>query len=424
MPSAIPNAYLTASSSTLAERLQRVLPGGDTRTGTFYAPFPAAMRHGSGCRMWDVDGNAYIDMLNNFTSLVHGHAHPRIVEAIVEQAALGTAFPAPTEGQAELAERICRRVDSIERVRFANSGTEAVMHAIRLARVATGRSEIVKAELGYHGSWEQVPMSQHPGGRTTAAELPGPVRELVHFVDFNDVDQLEQTMAACGGRVAAILLEPVLGASAVPLSPAFAAAVRRLADEHGALVIADEVVTLRLSPGAFQERLPLKPDVTTLGKLIGGGLPVGAFGAGEALMALFDPRAEGHLHHSGTFNGNALTIAAGVASLDLLDAAQIERINGLGERFAADLERVLLHEGIDATVTACGSLLHLEVRSAAADGGSGLAALHAAALRAGVFFAPRGSLNLSTAMTEEDVAEALAAFGRAAADIGQAVEAA
>jgi glutamate-1-semialdehyde 2,1-aminomutase len=406
----------TARSRELVERLGRSIPGGNTRSLAYFPPYPLAISRGSGCRIWDVDGNEFVDLLNNYTATIHGHAVPAISEAMSRQAALGTVFPAPGEAQAELAERIVGRVASVEKVRFANSGTEAVMMAVRAARAFTGREKVIKAEGGYHGMWEQVPVVQ-PRDPT-----PEGVRSLVRLVAYNDVGGLEAAMEEDGGDVAAIILEPVTGTGVLTGTPEYFAAARRLADEHGALLICDEVITLRLALGGFQEVFGVSPDLTTMGKIIGGGLPVGAFGGREEVMSVFDPRLPNHLHHSGTFNGNLMTMAAGSVALDLLTGEEIERINALGERLAGGLRRLLARrEELGGVVTSCGSLVHVnfetegEVR-AYSDlnlDSPVMAAFHLAALDEGVYFAPRCFMNTSTAMDERVIDDVLEACSRA-----------
>src|SRR5215211_9339024 len=281
----------TERSREIFERLERSIPGGNTRSLAYFPPYPLVISSGSGCRIRDADGNEFIDLLNNYTASVHGHAVPAVNAAMREQAALGTVFPAPGELQAELAERIVGRVASVEKVRFANSGTEAVMMAVRAARAFTGREKIVKAEGGYDGMWEQVPIALPDDSDPYLAAMPEGVRKLVRMVDFNDVGQLEAAMEEEGDRVAAILMEPVTGTGVFEGTAGYFAAARRLADEHGALLICDEVITLRLAFGGFQEVLGVRPDLTTMGKIIGGGLPVGAFGGRADVMELFDPRS-------------------------------------------------------------------------------------------------------------------------------------
>jgi glutamate-1-semialdehyde 2,1-aminomutase len=377
---------------------------------------------GSGCRIRDADGNEFIDLLNNYTASVHGHALPAVNEALREQASLGTVFPAPGELQAELAERIVGRVSSVEKVRFANSGTEAVMMAVRGARAFTGREKIVKAEGGYDGMWEQVPMSRPDDSDPYRAAIPEGVRELVRMVDYNDRAQLEAAMLEEGGEVAAIILEPVTGTGVFEGTPEYFAVARRLADRYGALLICDEVITLRLAFGGFQEVLGVRPDLTTMGKIIGGGLPVGAFGGRADVMAIFDPSTPHHLHHSGTFNGNLMTMAAGCVTLDLLTQIEIERISTLGERLADGLRGLLAERpDLQGFVNSCGSLLHVnfgtdgEVRKFSdLNLDSPMAArFHLAALEEGVYFAPRGFMNTSTAMDEQAIDDVLESCSRA-----------
>jgi glutamate-1-semialdehyde 2,1-aminomutase len=410
----------TGRSREIIERLERSIPGGNTRSLTYFPPYPLVISSGSGCRIWDADGNEFIDLLNNYTASVHGHALPAINEAMSKQAALGTVFPAPSELQAELAERIVGRVASVEKVRFANSGTEAVMMAVRGARAFTGREKLIKAEGGYNGMWEQVPVSWAHDPYIGA--MPEGVRELVRLVDYNDVGQLEAAMEEHGDEVAAIILEPVTGTGVFVGTPEYFAAARRLADVHGALLICDEVITLRLGVGGFQEVLGVRPDLTTMGKIIGGGLPVGAFGGRADVMEVFDPRSPNHLHHSGTFNGNLMTMAAGCVALDLLTQREIERINALGERVAEGLRRSLAERpDLHGVVNNCGSLLHInfetegEVRkfSDLNLDSPMAAAFHLAALDEGVYFAPRGFMNTTTAMDEQVVDEALGSCSRA-----------
>jgi glutamate-1-semialdehyde 2,1-aminomutase len=412
----------TGRSREIFERLECSIPGGNTRSLAYFPPYPLVISSGSGCRIRDADGNEFIDLLNNYTASVHGHALPAINEAMCNQAALGTVFPAPSGLHAELAERIVGRVASVEKVRFTNSGTEAVMMAVRGARAFTGREKIIKAEGGYNGMWEQVPPSWPQDPTPYRAAMPEGIRELVRMVDYNDVGQLEAAMEEEGDEVAAIILEPVTGTGVFAGTPEYFAAVRRLADEHEALLICDEIITLRLGVGGFQEVLGVRPDLTTMGKIIGGGLPVGAFGGRADVMEVFDPRSPDHLHHSGTFNGNLMTMAAGCIALDLLTQGEIARINALGERLAGGLRRSLAERpDLHGLVNNCGSLLHVnfgtegEVRkfSDLKPDSPMAAAFHLAALDEGVYFAPRGFMNTSTAMDEQVVDEVLQACSRA-----------
>ena len=400
-------------SRALFERLAKVMPGASTRSVTHYEPYPIGIARGEGCRIWDVDGNSYIDLLNNYTPLVHGHAHPRIVEAITRTAAQGlaAAVPAPIALQGELAERLCARTPSIDLVRFTNSATEAVMMAVRAARAFTGRDEFIMPSNGYHGSWEEVSLSgtdeEHPDGAqgVVPAGIPGTLAGLVHFVRFNDIGHLEELLGEHGSSTAAILLEPILGHILEPGDPEFMRAALRLAHEHGALLILDETITYRLHVGGWQAEHGIEADLTTMGKTIGGGLPVGAFGGKEHVMRIFDPRAADALPAHGTMNGSPLCMAAGCASLDLLDQPAIDRINGFGRSLAEQLDGAARDAGVDMRVHSCGSLL--QVNSSAP------LAFHRACLEEGLYTAPRGSMNLSTVMDEAVLEEVVEAWKRA-----------
>ena len=411
----------TPRSRSLMEQFQQWMPGGDTRSITWFAPYPAVIDHAAGCELTDADGRTYIDLLNNYTALVHGHAHPRIVEAITEQAARGTVYPAPHAGQAALAEELVRRVPSVDRVRFTNSGSEAVMQAIKAARAFTGRPLLVKAEGGYHGSWDQVPLT----GGETGQGMPAELAALVRMVPYNDVEALGALLEREGERVAAVLLEPVMGEGVVAADGAYLHGVRELTTAHGALMVVDEVVTFRLATGGRQETVEVSPDLTTFGKIIGGGLPVGAVGGSERVMSVFDPSRPDSLHHSGTFNGNALTTAAGLVSLELLTPDEIDRIDGLADTLAAGLRDAMATSGLAGRVTRCGSLLHLHFDierepRAFSDldlGSPTLRQIHLACMAEGLFIAPRGLMNTSTAMDESVVTEAAARFARAATSV-------
>ena len=402
----------TSCSQDLFSRLEKVMPGGNTRAVIHYDPFPLGIERGEGCRIWDVDGNEYLDFLNNYLVLIHGHATPQIVEAIARAAANGTVVPAPTALQAELAERLCARFPSIESVRFTNSGTEAVMMAVRAARAFTGREGIVKAEGGYHGTWDQVDVgteleTEDMVGQPTQSEqgIPAALVDLVHSVRYNNMADLEATMEQHGETVAAIIMEPVLGHLTEPGDPEFMRAAQRLAKKHGALLILDEVVTSRLHVGGWQGMHDLRPDLTTLGKIIGGGLPIGAFGGRESIMQLFDPRRPGYLGHHGTFNGNQLSMAAGCACLDLLDQPAIDRVNGLCTQFVGRAREAAETAGTDVRITSIGSIL--QAHSAK------LQDLHRACLEEGLYIAPRGQMSLSTPMDAGVIDEAVDAWTRA-----------
>jgi glutamate-1-semialdehyde 2,1-aminomutase len=415
-------------SRELFERLARVMPGANTRTVTHYEPFPVGIARGEGCRLWDVDGNSYIDLINNYTALIHGHAHPRIVEAVTRtaQQGLAAAVPAPIALQAELAERLCSRTPSIDLVRFTNSATEAVMMAVRAARAFTGRDHVIMPANGYHGSWDQVSLSgtdeAHPDGAegVVPAGIPAVLADIIHFVRFNDIGHLEELMSRHGSETAAIILEPILGHILEAGDPEFMRAALRLAHENGALLILDETITYRLHVGGWQAQHGIEADLTTLGKTIAGGMPLGAFGGKENIMRIFDPRIPEPLAAHGTMNGSPLCLAAGCASLDLLDQPTIDRINGLAGSLSRLLNAAADEAGLDVRVHNCGSLLQVNLAAPLA--------FHRACLEEGLYIAPRGSMNLSTPMDDAVIGEIVAAWKRAlgrmnAADLALASQA-
>ncbi len=411
---------------------KKVLPGGDTRSLTYFNPHPACMDRGEGCCLYDVDGNSYLDLLNNYTSLIHGHVHPPTMEAIREQLQKGTVLGAPGETVRRHAEYLTSRVPSLERVRYANSGTEATMFAIRAARVFTGRDGIVKMEGGYHGTHDAAEVSiapdwETPGPPRSRLERGAPrsVLEDVYVAPFNDPDGLEEVLKAEAGKVAAIIVEPLVGAGGmIPPRKGYLRKVRELADRYGVLLIFDEIISFRLSLGGLQEKEGVAPDLTTLGKIIGGGLPVGAFGGKADIMAVFDPASPDPVSHSGTFNGSDVVLAAGLATLKAYEAAEIERINRLGESLRAGFREALERSGFRGSVGGSGSLSSVHwtttppatVREAArAKARAGIipALIHLELLNQGVYSAPRGMFVISTPMTGNEVDFAVEAFGKA-----------
>lgn len=399
----------TPGSAALGERAARVMPGGDTRSVTFHRPYPLAIVRGAGPFLWDVDGNRYIDLLGNYTSLVHGNAYPPIVEAIARAGANGTAWPARNAAQVELAELICERVASVERVRFCNSGSEAGMLAAQLARHVTGRTQLLMARQGYHGSYDDLSSEwAGEGGRTMLAE-------------YGDAASFEAMLARHSGDIAAVFLEPVLGSSGIIAPPPdFLPRVAGAAARAGALFVADEVITLRLGVGGVQAAAGVAPDLTMMGKVIGGGLPVGALGGRADLMAHFDPATPHAMHHSGTFNGNPLTCTAGVVSLRELTAERIAAMDRMASGIQAELERAAATLGLPFGIRRSGSLMNAAFEGAGAGEVHARAArmmedFHLAALNRGLFFAPRGLIALSTVMTPEVATELC---DRAAAALG------
>jgi len=432
----------TPASRRLHEQARRVMPGGDTRTSAYWAPYPVFIERGDGCRIEDADGHEYVDFVNNYTSLILGHAHAGVLEAVRRELARGTAYAAPLAAQIDLAEMLVDRVPSLEAVRFCNSGTEATLFAIRAARAFTGRSRFIKTEGGFHGTHDAVEVSVAPDldaagpaadPRPVAgsAGLPPRVLDDVVVVPFNDVAAVERAFERHPGEIAALIVEPSPGGLGYfPPAPGYLAGLRDVVHRHGALLIFDEIQTLRLSRGGAQEMFGVAPDLTTMGKIIGGGFPVGAFGGRRDVMDLFDPSRPGHLHHSGTFNGNRATVVAGAAVLRILDQAQIDRLNALGARLRAGLSETVRASGIRAQVTGVGSFSSVlltdrpvtDYRTRAAVPAALQALLHLHLLNRGVYAISRGSFSLCVPMTDAEIEACAAAVGDALREMRPDVE--
>jgi glutamate-1-semialdehyde 2,1-aminomutase len=365
-----------SKSARLFERACAVLPGGSSRLTIAQNPYPLYAARGSGSRIYDVDGVERVDFFNNATSLQHGHCHPAIVSAVAEQAGQLFAVGMATEAEIALAELIVSRVPSVEQVRFANSGTEANLQAVRAARAFTGRQKIAKVEGGYHGSFDAVEVSLASNPADWGAADPVPVAyargtprsalgETVVF-PFNDVPALERIVGPQADEVAAIIIDPLPSALGLaPPKPGYLRAVRDFADRHGIVLIFDEVVAFRLGFGGAQTFFGVEAHLTAFGKTIGGGLPVGAVGGRKDIMAVFDAR-EGKppLPHAGTFNANPMTMTAGRVALEMMTEPEFERVNQLGARARKALAEAVAVAGAPARVTGMGSLtmLHLHER--------------------------------------------------------------
>jgi len=361
-----------ARSAAHAERARHHIPTGASRALLRHPPFPFYTVAAAGVYATDLDGNRRIDFNNNYTALVHGHNHPAVRSAIDAQLARGTAYSSPGEQELALAELLCERVASIEQVVFNNSGTEAVMVALRAARAYTGRHRIGKFEGAYHGSYDFVLVG---GGTLPAVDdpvritrpvadvggLPPAVTEDVVLMRYNDPEAVREAVRRDGDRLAAILVEPVLGAGGVVAADAeFLAVLREETARAGIVLICDEVVTLRHAVGGAQALCALDPDLTTMAKIIGGGFPIGAVGGRREFMRVFDdadPR--GTIANLGTFSANPMSTAAGLAAMRLLDAAAIAHLNALGDYAQRRLREVLARHAAAAQVVGSGSLFQI-----------------------------------------------------------------
>jgi|HubBroStandDraft_6_1064221.scaffolds.fasta_scaffold00007_23 glutamate-1-semialdehyde 2,1-aminomutase len=361
------------------------LPGGSTRSTLSVWPHPPYASRGQGYRVVDADGHEVIDLQANMSALVHGHAHPAIVDTIKSAVEDGVSFGLPTATEVELARHLVDRIQALELVRFANSGTEAVMTVLRLARAHTGRDAILRFAGCYHGTYDAVLADGSVG-------VPAAMRDTVITVPFGDIVGFEQAIRKHASRLAAVIIDLMpnrLGL--VPVSMEFARAVRALTRELDVLLIVDEVITFRLEYGGLHATYDLDPDLITLGKVIGGGLPIGAFGGRRALMEMFDPRVAHPLEQGGTFTANPLVMRAGLTALELLTRSEIERINRLG-----DVLRMRLTE-LGYQVNGRGSL-----SCVISDDPTGL---WWKLYRAGVLIGRSGLMCIATVMTEATVDE-------------------
>jgi glutamate-1-semialdehyde 2,1-aminomutase len=413
----------TPGSRALHEKAVRVMPGGTTRTTTYFDPYPLFIDRGEGCLVWDVDGAERVDMIGNYTAMILGHAHPKVVEAIRAQAGRGTAFAAANAIEGELAEILCERVPSLDLVRFCNSGTEATMFAMRLARAFTGRPRIARIEGGYHGTHDHAEVSTHPVpaeagpadrplARPDSIGTPAWALEQTVVLPFNDPDAAELILRQEGSQVAAVILEPIIGAGGViAATTEFLQRLRSVTRELGMLLIFDEVISLRVAPGGAQQLYGVMPDLTTMGKIIGGGLPVAAFGGRADVMELLDPRRQPNLAQGGTYNGNPLGMAAGVAAMKELTADVYEDLNRRGARVKDQLSEVFASHGVAAQVNGVASLLAIHFTSTpvtdyrskmTADEGMGRD-FFLGLLNHGVLMAPRAMGALSTPMGEAEI---------------------
>jgi len=334
-------------SQRLFQRAQLFIPGGvnsPVRAFRSVGGTPLFFQRGKGARVWDADGNSYIDYVGSWGPLILGHAHPDVVKAVEHAASRGLSFGAPTEAEVEMAEFLCRSMPSLEQVRLVSSGTEATMSAIRLARGFTGRSKIVKFEGCYHGHGDSLLVKAGSGaltyGQPSSAGVPPETAACTIVLDYNDEIALEKTFGDEGGAIAAVIVEPVAGnMNLVAPKPEFLRALRALCTKHGAVLIFDEVMTgFRVALGGAQQLYGIKPDLTTLGKVIGGGMPVGAFGGRRDIMQQIAPL--GPVYQAGTLSGNPVAVAAGLATLRLIQAP------GFHDKLAATTRQ--LCEGLSA----------------------------------------------------------------------------
>lgn len=312
-----------------------LFPGGYGRSTFAMGPSTPMAVRGVGYHLWDSDDRRLIDLNNNFTSLIHGNAHPAITEAAVEALRRGASFGLPNEAEMAHARVLLSRIDAADQVRYTNSGTEAVMLAVRIARAATGRAKVVFLRNAYHGHSD---LALNPGGPRSQRGVPEGVRADSLEVPINDVASLAEVFTSHGQQLAAVIVDPCPNrAGLVPVDSAYMKAAQELAASHGTLFVSDEVISLRQAFGGAAAAAGITPDLIVMGKLIGGGLPIGAVAGSASVMQELDPLSATGLEHGGTFSGNPVSMAAGLRSLDLFTTQEVDRLNTLGERLRQSL---------------------------------------------------------------------------------------
>ncbi|MFN3160093.1 MAG: glutamate-1-semialdehyde 2,1-aminomutase [Rubinisphaera brasiliensis] len=356
-----------SASKRQIERARKVIPGGVNSPARAFGGVggdPVVMDRGQGPYLFDIDGNRYIDYIGSWGPHILGHQHPRVLAAIQEELSKGTSFGAPTALETDMAELVCECVPSIEKVRMVNSGTEATMSSIRVARGYTGRNKIIKFAGCYHGHVDSLLVQAGSGALThgvpSSPGIPEGCTQDTISLEYNDVGQLQETFAKQGSEIACVILEPVVGnmGTVIP-DQEFLQACRDLCTEHGAVLIFDEVMTgFRLALGGAQERFGITPDMTALGKIIGAGMPVGAYGGKAEIMSVVSP--EGPVYQAGTLSGNPVAMASGLAALrQLRDEPPYEKLEEMGQRLAAGLGQAAEKAGIPHQVAQVGSMLTL-----------------------------------------------------------------
>ncbi len=409
--------YIEAHPKSNQRHLEaaKVMPGGNTRTVLHFSPFPFAVVKGEGSKIHDIDGNIYTDFLGEFSAGLFGHSHPKIVTAATEGLKDGFSFGAPNMFEAEFAKLICDRFPSIDLVRFCNSGTEANMMAILTAKAATGRSKIMVFNGGYHGAVFKFA----DGGSPTNAPFDFVVAA------YNDMEKTGALIDAHAKDLAVIIIEPVIGGGGcLPADKAFLQMLRDKTRANGTVLIFDEVMTSRLSPGGIQQALGVTPDMTTLGKYLGGGFSFGAFGGSRELMGLYDPSRKDGFGHAGTFNNNTFSMRVGLTGLrDIYTPEAANELSHTGDWFRSELNRIASDRQVAMQVTGFGSMMSFHFQrgpigspEAVVNANEKRALCHLEMLESGFSFARRGYMALSLALSKDDYDGFLGAFDKFTTD--------
>ena len=363
------------ASAALYERALKVLPGGCSRNAILRRPHPLYVARGEGCYVTDIEGVRRIDFSNNMGSLIHGHACAPVMDAVSRQLQLGTAYMMGTEAEILYAEYLCARVPGYQKVRFVNSGTEAIMCALKAARAFTGRPMIAKVEGAYHGIYDFAEVSQtakpsnwgdidQPARVPVAHGTPASTLGEVVVIPFNDPDRAIAILDRYARKVACVLVDPIPHrVGLMSATPQFVAALSKWTRDNGALLVFDEVITFRTTFSGAQGNYDVRPDLTAMGKIIGGGFPTGVLAGRSDVMNVFDPLAPQVLvPHSGTFSANPVTMVAGRVAMELFDRAAVERLNHLGELARAQIREAIRIAGASACVTGAGSMFRIHLK--------------------------------------------------------------
>lgn len=419
-----------SESESLFQRAQQVIPGGvnsPVRAFRAVGGTPPFIRRGAGARLWDEDGREYLDFVGSWGPMILGHGHPAVLAAVEEALRDGLSFGAPTRREVLAAETICGMVPGLEQIRMVNSGTEAVMSALRLARGASGRSRIIKFAGCYHGHSDSMLVKAGSGALTAGSPdslgVPPEAAKDTLVAEYNDLSSAEALFARFPGEIACVIVEPAAAnMGLIPPEPGFLQGLRELCSSHGALLIFDEVITgFRLAPGGAQEYYGVEADLVTYGKIIGGGMPVGAYGGRRELMEQVAPC--GGVYQAGTLSGNPIAMAAGLAQLSLLEPALYQRLEELGRRLEEGLLEIVRRRSLGVTIHRAGSLACVffregpvrSYRDALGSDVKAFAGWFRRMLEQGIYLAPSQfeAIFLSGAHSEKDVDRFLEAADRA-----------
>jgi len=414
-------------SQDLYDKAKKLLPGGVNSPVRTFDPYPFFTSYAKGSKIYDVDGNTYIDYCMAYGPLLLGHAHPEVVEAVRQQLDKGTMYGTPSEAEVELAELLTKIVPCLEMVRLVNSGTEATMHAIRVARGYTGRNKVVKFEGCYHGAHDYVLVKAGSGAAThgapTSLGIPQETSKNTVVLPFNDVESLDKAVAQNKDEIAAVIVEPVIGNSGLILpKDGYLQAIRKITKEHGIVLIFDEVITgFRLALGGAQEYFNIIPEIATLGKIMGGGFPIAAFGGKKEIMELLSPL--GKVYQAGTFSGNPVSVTAGLTVLEILTRernALYKRLELMCNRIRNGLRDIVEDAKIPAQVSGLASMfqifftdrLILNYEAAQTSDKAKFMRYQQQLMKRGVFVPPSQfeTCFLSTAHTDEDLGKTLEAM--------------